>query len=422
MSQPSHLTTILLVALALVAFGVLLFLNTSPAPPVVTSLPIQNDPTQPADPLALILQAGFGENSTALPTVAIPTHQPTIPIVPAPAITTTPLSPADIADDAVSVALADGATPTAPEPLVTPIDAQPLEPAVISVTRPPSDWNPPPLVPPISRDPLGRDHYWLRRPVESNARNSILWWYPYGSVGNDPANPLRVHHGVDMPNPIGELVRAAGSGRVVWAADGRQADSAIFQNSPTYGNVIVIEHDFGYRGQPLFTLYAHLSAALVREGDFVEAGQTIGLVGNTGRVTGPLLHFEVRMGENRYGSTYNPALWMVPYVGHGVIAGRILDTNGNDVMDARITIRNWATGLQEATANSYVFLGTTFDVNSDPEWGENFVISDIPVGRYDVIATIDGQRVLRQVQVFEGMTSFVELRPTPPNIDDADDE
>ena len=57
-----------------------------------------------------------------------------------------------------------------------------------------------------------------------------------------------------MPNPIGEPVRAAGSGRVIWAADGREEEAGIFQNSPAYGNVVMIEHDFGYRGQPLYTL------------------------------------------------------------------------------------------------------------------------------------------------------------------------
>ncbi len=85
-----------------------------------------------------------------------------------------------------------------------------------------------------------------------------------------------------MPNPIGQTVRAAGSGTVIWAADGLRTEGATFQSSPSYGNVVVIQHDFGYRGQPLYTLYAHLSAVLVTAGDYVNMGDAIGLVGNTG--------------------------------------------------------------------------------------------------------------------------------------------
>jgi murein DD-endopeptidase MepM/ murein hydrolase activator NlpD len=413
--KSNPVSTILLLLIALGIFGVVLWLNATPQPTTVSILPTQSLPTEIPNAWSEVLRDGFGDSSTPLPTVAIPTQQPpTQPALALPQVTTTPLSPEDLADDTANNVGVNASTPTSLPPTVAPLEDDGNQPTVQSVTREPAEWNPPPLIPPISRDPLGRDHYWLRRPVESNARNAVLWWYSYGSDGNDPSNPLRVHHGIDMPNDIGEFVRAAGSGTVVWSADGRQAETDIFQNSPAYGNVIVIEHDFGYRGQPIYTLYAHLSAALVREGDIVEAGQAIGLVGNTGRVSGPHVHFEVRVGENRYGSTYNPILWMVPYVGHGVIAGRVIDNDGNIIMDADITIRNWATGLQEATTTSYVFLDSGFDVNADPEWQENFVVPDVPVGRYDVITTINGQRILQQVEVFEGMTAFVELKPPEP--------
>jgi len=403
-------TTTLLVIVILGAFVFLLWRNAAPAPSVLTTLPTAIVSTQSDVAWQEILRDGFGDNSTPLPTVAIPTQQPSA--IPNLVTNTTPtiVSASDLSsNNAVSsVALV---TPTSPPPTPTPFQDDGIEVTVESVTREPLEWNPPPLVPPISRDPLGRDHYWLRRPVESNARNAMIWWYPYGSDGNDPANPLRIHHGVDMPNDVGELVRAAGNGTVIWAADGRQAETDIFQNSPAYGNVIVIEHDFGYRGQPIYTLYAHLSAALIQQGDTVEAGQVIGLIGNTGRSSGPHLHFEVRVGENRYASTYNPALWLVSYVGHGVIAGSITNANGDYIQDADITIRNWATGFQEATTTSYIFLDTGFDVNPDPLWQENFVVPDVPVGRYDVIITLNGQRIVRQVEVFEGLTSFVEMKP-----------
>jgi len=63
----------------------------------------------------------------------------------------------------------------------------------------------------------------------------------------------------------------------------------IAQYSRSYGNVVVVRHNNG-----LETLYAHLSARKVKPGDHVEAGQCLGLGGNTGRSTGSHLHFESR--------------------------------------------------------------------------------------------------------------------------------
>jgi murein DD-endopeptidase MepM/ murein hydrolase activator NlpD len=181
---------------------------------------------------------------------------------------------------------------------------------------------------------------------------------------------------------------------------------------------VVIQHDFGWRGRPLYTLYAHLSAVLVVPRQTVSAGDAIGLVGSTGRVTGPHVHFEVRMGDQNnlaagtvpgYGNTYNPALWMVPYVGRGVIAGRLTNAANELIMDADITVREVARGLVVDTTTTYIFRGTAVDVNADPIWNENFVVADVPAGRYDVIANVNGERVIQRVNVLEGTTTFVEL-------------
>lgn len=405
----------LLVVIVLAGFGLLLWINSRPMPAVTVLLPTQITPTEDGNAWESVLREGFGSNSTPLPTVAIPTAAfvpPTIALDPN--VNLSPIAPGQIEVVGESTIIPLAATPTRPQrptPLATelPVTAE-------SVTRPPSDWAPPPLQPPLSRDPFGRDHYWFMRPVDSNGSNYGLSYYPYGSDGGDEYR-LRVHHGIDMSNPIGQPVRAAGSGTVIWAADGLRTEGSVFENSPSYGNVIVIEHDFGYRGQPLYTIYAHLSAALVLRDQYVEAGEVIGLVGNTGRTTGPHLHFEVRLGENRYAATYNPILWMVPYVGHGVIAGRVTDANGELVDDAPITIRNWATGLVVDTTTTYIFLETGYDVNSDPLWQENFAVADIPVGRYEVIANINGERMVQLLDVLEGTTSFVDLTLAEPAAD-----
>ena len=416
----SGIPTLFILILVLGGFGFLLLANSSPVTPLSPVMPTAVEPTVAANAWQAILSDGFGENSTPLPTIAIPTQAFIPPTLPSSQLATdVPLVAADVVPNADSQMI-EVATPTIPAPTATNV-GDGIAITVEYVTRAPSEWKPPPLIPPVSRDPLGRDHYWLTRPIDSNANNAGLFYYPYGSDGPEKDNPYRVHHGIDIPNPMGQAVRAAGSGVVVWAADGRSQDEApIFQNSPSYGNVIVLEHDFGYRGKPIYTVYAHLSASLVQQGQIVEAGEVIGQVGTSGRVTGSHVHFEVRMGENAYRATYNPGLWTVPYVGHGVIAGRVLDNDGNWIQDADITIRNRSNGLVQATTTTYIQLGTGFDVNSDPVWQENFVVPDVPTGRYDVIATLsNGERMIRQVTVIEGTTTFVELSPVAPADADA---
>ncbi|MFC4653738.1 MULTISPECIES: M23 family metallopeptidase [Rheinheimera] len=94
----------------------------------------------------------------------------------------------------------------------------------------------------------------------------------------------RKHHGIDFSAPQGTPVYAASSG-VVLSADNFSLDKA-------FGNAVLIEH-----GDKLTSLSAHLSRLDVRMGDFVQAGQQIGLVGKTGRATGPHLHFEIWLGS-----------------------------------------------------------------------------------------------------------------------------
>ena len=89
----------------------------------------------------------------------------------------------------------------------------------------------------------------------------------------------RFHYGIDFSAPTGDTIVAAFDGKV------RVRD---FERTG-YGNYLVIRHPNG-----LETVYAHLSRFLVERDEFVRAGQPIGLVGSTGRSTGPHLHFETR--------------------------------------------------------------------------------------------------------------------------------
>ena len=96
------------------------------------------------------------------------------------------------------------------------------------------------------------------------------------------------HSGVDIACPIGSKVRAARHGKVVYTG-----------TKGNYGRLIVLKHEHGYS-----TYYGHLSRILVKKGDTIRRGRLIAMSGNTGRTTGPHLHFEVR----RKNSPINPGI------------------------------------------------------------------------------------------------------------------
>ncbi len=104
----------------------------------------------------------------------------------------------------------------------------------------------------------------------------------------NPFNERRMefHKGIDMGCHPGTKVHSARSGRVIFAG-----------YEEGYGRLVIVEHEFGYR-----SYYGHLSKALVKPGQMVKPGEPIALSGNTGRSTGPHLHFEIR----KNGRALNP--------------------------------------------------------------------------------------------------------------------
>ncbi len=90
----------------------------------------------------------------------------------------------------------------------------------------------------------------------------------------------RHHDGIDIPAPQGTPIIASDTGVVIYSDNGIRG----------YGNMIVIAH-----GDDIFTVYAHNKKNKVSKGDRVDRGQLIGLVGNTGRSTGPHVHYEIRV-------------------------------------------------------------------------------------------------------------------------------
>ena len=115
------------------------------------------------------------------------------------------------------------------------------------------------------------------RPVPGTATSS------FGKRSILNGKPRSPHTGTDFRAGEGTPVKAPNGGVVVLATE-------LYYS----GNVVILDHGHG-----LFSYFAHLSKINVAEGDQVQKGQTVGLVGATGRVTGPHLHWTLRLAESR---------------------------------------------------------------------------------------------------------------------------
>jgi murein DD-endopeptidase MepM/ murein hydrolase activator NlpD len=113
-------------------------------------------------------------------------------------------------------------------------------------------------------------------PVDSR----ITSQYGTKRIFNDKQNSQ--HLGIDYKAPVGTEVKVSNSGKVVLAED-------LFFT----GNTVILEHGLG-----IFTMYGHLSKILVKVNDIVKKNMVIGLSGKTGRVTGPHLHWGVKVQGN----------------------------------------------------------------------------------------------------------------------------
>jgi len=124
--------------------------------------------------------------------------------------------------------------------------------------------------------------------IQPIAPSDSFWLSSTFGVRSDPfTRGRRMHPGIDLAGRRGLQIYATGDGLVKEAAASRNG----------YGREILIDHGYGYKSR-----YAHLHKILVKPGEKVKRGQLIGLLGSTGRSTGPHLHYEVLY----YGKPMNP--------------------------------------------------------------------------------------------------------------------
>ena len=277
--------------------------------------------------------------------------------------------------------------------------------------RPADERRPCPQGPaPRAAAPAAPRTLWLERPIAPRDNAFIDQTYRYGSTmgGN-----FQQHQGVEFNNPDGTPVLASGAGTVVYAGPAEAGALTVTIRHDT----TVTRDGIRYR---LYSTYYHNSALDVKVGDRVRTGQRISRVGNTGRATNDHLHLELAASPtDSIGAivdstqrfppyTTNPELWVRPLPGTGIVAGRVVGSDGESVPQARIygLVKPLPTETPFSFAETYGDKG-----HSHPLYGEHFAVGDVPAGRYVVGTEIEGKRVLREVTVSPGKVTWVVFSP-----------
>lgn len=135
-------------------------------------------------------------------------------------------------------------------------------------------------------DIVERHHLEYRIPVHPPVHRFHRISSAYGWRSDPVTGQRRFHSGVDIAAELASTVHAAADGKVIYS--GRKGG---------YGYCVMIRHAYGF-----VTLYGHLSACYVPEGEEVRSGKVIGFIGSSGKSTGNHLHYEVR----KYGRPVRP--------------------------------------------------------------------------------------------------------------------
>ncbi|MBX3060300.1 MAG: peptidoglycan DD-metalloendopeptidase family protein [Anaerolineae bacterium] len=340
---------------------------------------------------------------TAVPTFTS-SPPPALSPTPAPLLTASPPPSPTPPATTPATALSAGVLPLTPSPppLLTPT----------SLACP----DPPPAKPDYQRNVLGEQpwptpdatisqtHFWLTDPVLGGRKPLANGYYPYGWDGD---GRFLLHNGADMPAARGTPVTAVADGTVIVAQT--DAEELFGWRCDWYGQLVVLELEAQWQGQPVYVLYGHVQQIQVEAGQRVERGDPIAEIGVEGVSAVPHLHLEIRVGSNSFAATQNPMLWLEPLPGAGVLAGRLVDGAGRPWQGVRIT-------LIESTADGPVY-HYTFTYLDDPQHlihpdaalAENFLFADLPPGNYTLFVSVAGQEYRQPVVVNEGVATAVEI-------------
>lgn len=267
-----------------------------------------------------------------------------------------------------------------------------------AIPPPESAWRPPLYNVPWALSP--HDHFYFTRPIAADQVNWPLADYRYGFIY--PGTQI-VHTGVDIDARKGTPVLAAAPGTVIWVGYG--LFSGTHNMMDPYGLAVAIRHDFGFNGKRLYTIYAHMDETTVQLMQVVKAGDQLGRVGETGNVTGPHLHFEVRVGRNDFFSSRNPELWLAPPQGWGVLVGRVLNDKGEMLHESTVEVNSISTGQTWYLAT---YGGRT--IHYDDYYGENVAVSDLPAGRYRVWVSYEDGVYQHEVEIAPGRVTYFSFR------------
>lgn len=263
---------------------------------------------------------------------------------------------------------------------------------------PASLWRPPLYPIPWALSPY--DHFYFTRPIAVNEINWPESDYRYGGLAE---GKKLAHSGVDIAAPRNTPVLVSAPGRVVWVGFGLSTGQ--FDPDDPYGLAVAIDHEFGFGGYRLSTVYAHLDRIDIPLGKQVQTGEQLGVVGTTGNTTGPHLHYEVRLKIGDYYSSRNPELWLAPPQGWGVLVGRLMRDDGSPLIRQLVYIKNTATG-QIWPLHTYGPNNT----HSDDYYLENLVISDLPAGPYEVSFEYRDKKQKITLTVNPGAISYFTFR------------
>jgi len=145
----------------------------------------------------------------------------------------------------------------------------------------------------------------------------------------------------------------------------------------------------------------------VHEGQRVAPGDPVARQGAAGVATVPHLHLEIRVGSNTFGATRNPLLWLAPWAGGGVIAGRLVAPDGRAWQGATVTLIDRKSG---GLLNTWTYLDDPLHlIRPDPALGENFVFGPVAEGSYDVFVQLSGEEYRETVEVRDGELTTVEI-------------